>query len=217
MTIPEGAELIKKAKSSSKNVFVETCPHYLLFDNTILREKKAYAKCNPPMRSRDRVEKLWEYIFDGTIDTIGSDHGPYSDEEKIQNNNFWKEHSGFGGYDVMLAALVSEGVHKRGLPLTRLAALLSGNVAKVMDLYPKKGNLLPGADADIVVLDLDHRWVYDGAKSFSKTKSVKGIYQNMEFNAKVEQTYVRGELIFKDDNIIGEAGYGAYVPRQRNI
>ena len=170
MTIPEGAEVIKKAKYRGNKIYVETCPHYLLFDNTILREKKAYAKCNPPMRSRERVEQLWKYIFDGTIDTIGSDHGPYTDEDKEQNGSFWKEYSGFGGYDAMLAALIDEGVHKRGLPLPRLAALLSGNVAKAMDLYPKKGNLLPGADADIVVLDMDREWVYDGAKSFSKNQ-----------------------------------------------
>lgn len=217
MTIPEGAEYIKKTKNQTNKVYVETCPHYLLFDNTILREKKAYAKCNPPMRSRKRVEELWKYIFDGTIDTIGSDHGPYSDEEKVQNNNFWNEYSGFGGFDVMLAALVNEGVHNRGLPLPRLAALLSGNAAKIMDIYPKKGCLLPGADADIVVLDINRKWVYDGTKSFSKTKSTKGIYQDMEFRGKVEKTYVRGQLVFKNGVTVGKAGFGEYVPRQRMI
>ncbi len=215
MTIPEGAEYIKQAKCRRDKVYVETCPQYLLFDNTVLREKKAYAKCNPPMRSRERVEQLWKYIFDGTIDTIGSDHGPYTDEEKTQNGSFWKEYSGFGGYDAMLSALINEGVHKRGLPLPRLAALLSGNVARVMDLYPKKGSLLPGADADIAVLDMDQKWVFDGAKSFSKTKSVKGVYQGMEFRGKVVQTFVRGQLVYKDGVIAGKAGFGTYVPRQR--
>ena len=137
------SQYLKEQKCQGTRVFVETCPHYLLFDKTTLREKKSFAKCNPPFRSRENVEKLWDYIKDGTIDTIGSDHGPYSDEEKIQNGDFWKEYCGFGGYDAMLSALIGEGVHKRGLALERLAAITSGNAERLMKLYPKKGSLLP--------------------------------------------------------------------------
>lgn len=99
MTIAQGAAFLKQAKFEGVNVSVETCPHYLLFDKTILRERGAYAKCNPPFRSRENVEKLWSYILDGTIDTLGSDHGPYRDDEKVQAGDFWKEYSGFGGFD----------------------------------------------------------------------------------------------------------------------
>lgn len=215
MTIAEGAEFLKKAKMQGCNVSVETCPHYLLFDKTVLRDKKAFAKCNPPMRSRENVEKLWDYVMDGTIDTIGSDHGPYSDEEKEKEGCFWKEYCGFGGYDAMLAGLITEGVHKRGMSLPRLAQLTSGNAARIMGLFPKKGSLLPGSDADIVIVDMDRKWVYDGAKSLSKTKSVKGIYQDMQLKGKVIQTYVRGELVYDDGEITTQAGYGEYVPKQR--
>ena len=93
MTIAQGAAFLKQAKFEGVNVSVETCPHYLLFDKTILRERGAYAKCNPPFRSRENVEKLWSYILDGTIDTLGSDHGPYRDDEKVQAGDFWKEYS----------------------------------------------------------------------------------------------------------------------------
>ena len=109
MTIAQGAAFLKQAKFEGVNVSVETCPHYLLFDKTILRERGAYAKCNPPFRSRENVEKLWSYILDGTIDTLGSDHGPYRDDEKVQAGDFWKEYSGFGGFDAMLAAMLTEG------------------------------------------------------------------------------------------------------------
>ncbi len=215
MTIAEGAQYLKKAKMEGVDVTIETCPHYLLFDKSILKEKKSYAKCNPPLRSRENVEKIWEYILDGTIDTIGSDHGPYSDQEKIKEKNFWKEYCGFGGFDVMLAALISEGVHKRSLPLPRLAQLTSGNAAKAMGLFPKKGSLLPGADADIAVVDLNEKWKYDGMKSLSKTKSAMGIYQDMALKGKVEKTFVRGELVFANDRIVGQAGFGQYVPKQK--
>ncbi len=214
LTIAEGAEFLKKAKMEGVDVSVETCPHYLLFDKYILREKKAYAKCNPPIRNRENVEKMWGYVMDGTIDTIGSDHGPYSDEEKVKEGCFWKEYCGFGGYDAMLAGLITEGVHKRGLTLTRLAQLTSGNAARIMGLFPKKGSLMPGADADIVVVDMAKEWVYDGKKSLSKTKSEKGIYQDARFKGKVMQTYVRGQLVYDSGEIKAKAGYGRYVPKQ---
>ena len=215
MTTAQGAAYLKQAKCNGSKVYVETCPHYLLFDKTVLREKGVYAKCNPPIRSRENVEKLWEYILDGTIDTIGSDHGPYSDDEKMKNGNFFKEYSGFGGFDAMLSGLITEGVHKRGLSLPRLAALTSGNTAKIMGLYPKKGSLLPGADADIAVIDMDERWVFDGEKSLSKTKSRHNIYHGLEMRGRVKETWVRGHRIYSNGAIVGQRGYGTYIPKQR--
>lgn len=215
MTIAEGAEYLKKKKEERLPVYVETCPHYLIFDKDILREKKSYAKCNPPLRSRENVDKLWEYVKDGTIDTIGSDHGPYRDDEKISNGNFFRELCGFGGFDAMFSGLLTEGVHKRGLSLERLAEITAENTARIMGLYPKKGNLLPGADADITVVDLNEEWIFDGEKSFSKTKSDKNIYHGMKMKGRVKETWVRGTLIYKDGKILGRPGFGKFVPKQK--
>ncbi len=215
MSVAEGAEIIKKAKAERVPVYLETCPHYLLFDKSILREKKQYAKCNPPIRSRENVEEMWKYIFDGTVDTIGSDHSPYLDEERAPDGNFWRALCGFGGFDVMLAGLIDEGVNRRGLPLTRLAELTAGNAAKLMGLFPKKGSLMPGADADIAVVDLNKVWTYDGAKSFTKIKTTNGVYQDRTIRGKVVGTYVRGEQVYDGESILAQPGYGQYVPRQR--
>ena len=193
---------------------METCPHYLLFDKTVLREKGAYAKCNPPLRSRENVEKLWGYVLDGTIDTIGSDHGPYADEEKKRQGNFFLEYSGFGGFDAMLPGLITEGVHRRGLSLPRLAALTAGNAAKIMGLSHRKGSLMPGCDADIVVVDMDEEWIFDGEKSLSKTKSVHNIYHGAHMKGRVKQTWVRGRPVYRDGEILVEEGYGSYIPKQ---
>ena len=213
MTIAEGAEFLKNAKKEGVKVYVETCPHYLLFDRDVMDEKGAYAKCNPPIRSRENVEKMWEYVFDGTIDVLGSDHGPYSDEEKVKNGNFFLEYSGFGGFDAMLAGMITEGVHKRGLPLTTLSAITAGNTAHIMGLAPKKGSLLPGADADILVVDLNEEWVFDGTKSFSKTKSIHNIYHGANLKGKVKQTWVRGKLVYQNGCICQPGGYGQYIPK----
>ena len=210
-TITQGAEFLRNEKKEGAAVYVETCPHYLIFDHNVLREKKSFAKCTPPFRSRENVEKMWEYVKDGTIDVLGSDHGPYTDEEKVRQHDFWKEVCGFGCNDVMLAAMISEGVNKRGLSWTKLSALTSGNAAKIMGLYPRKGNLLPGADADIVFIDPDEVWTYDGTKSFSKTKSANGPYQGMELKGRVTDTFVRGELVYSRGNILCDAGYGEFV------
>lgn len=215
MTIAEGARFLKEAKCQGIKVYVETCPHYLLFDKSIMDEKGSYAKCNPPIRSRENVEKLWEYIFDGTIDTLGSDHGPYSDEEKIKQGNFFLEYSGFGGFDAMLAGMLTEGVHKRGLPLTTLSAIMAGNTSRIMGLAPKKGSLMPGADADILVVDMDEEWVFDGTKSLSKMKTANNIYHGSRMKGKVKQTWVRGELVYEDGKILKSAGYGMYIPKQK--
>ena len=115
----------------------------------------------------------------------------------------------------MLPGLITEGVHKRGLPLTRLAALTAGNAAKIMGLAPKKGSLMPGRDADIVVVDMDEEWVFDGTKSLSKTKSVHNIYHGAHMKGRVKQTWVRGKLVYKDGTIMADDGYGIYIPKQK--
>ena len=213
-TISQGAELLRNAKKEGVSVYVETCPHYLIFDRDVLRDRKSFAKCTPPFRTRENVEKLWEFVMDGTIDVIGSDHGPFTDEEKTKEHDFWKEFCGFGCNDVMLSAMVSEGINRRGMSWEKLAALTSGNAARMLGLYPRKGNLLPGADGDFIFIDPDETWVYDGSKSFSKTKSVKGPYQGMELKGRVTDTYVRGEQVYGNGRILCQAGYGRFVKKE---
>ncbi len=211
------AEMLKEAKKKGVQAYMETCPHYLIFDKEILKEKKSFAKCTPPFRDRQSVEKLWQYVMDGTLDVLGSDHGPFTDEEKVAEGDFWKEVCGFGCNDVMLAAMISEGVHKRGMSWQRLVQLTSENAAKILGLYPRKGNLLPGADADLVFIDPYEKWTYDGGKSFSKTKTVKGPYQGMELTGRVTDTFVRGKRIYGDHKILVEAGFGTFVKTGQGV
>ncbi len=205
------AEFLKQKKAQGNQVYVETCPHYLIFDKEVLRRVKAFGKCTPPFRSRENVEKLWDYVFDGTIDVIGSDHGPFTDEEKTEKKDFWKEYCGFGCNDVMLAALITEGVHKRGMSWPKLSRLISGNAARMLGLYPRKGILAPGADADIILIDPDKEWIYNGRKSFSKTKSERGVYQGFPLKGCVTHTLVRGELVYCDGEILVPEGYGEFI------
>src|SRR5699024_3154362 len=172
--------------------------------------------CNPPIRSQENKEGLWEQIFNGNIDFIGSDHSPYTEEEKLEGkDNIWKALPGFGGIDVLLPAMISEGVNARGLGLVNLAHLVSTNVAKTFELYPKKGTISIGSDADLVFVDLNKEWIYKGENSFSKTKSTQGIYEGYKFKGKVMTTMVRGTVVYEDGEINEESTYGKFVPIQR--
>ncbi|MCS7460644.1 allantoinase AllB [Paenibacillus doosanensis] len=216
MSVAEGGERVRKAKERGVKVSNETCPHYLLFDKSILREKGPFAKCNPPIRSYENKEALWEQLFKGNIDFIGSDHSPYTDEEKLKGkHNIWEAPPGFGGIDVLLPAMISEGVNARGLGLVELAKLVSTNVAKAFELYPKKGTITVGSDADLAIVDLNEEWVYKGESSFSKTKSSQGIYEGYKFKGKVKITMVRGSVVYENGKITGDASYGEFVAIQR--
>ncbi len=115
----QGVELVRSAKRRGQRVIAETCPHYLLFSWEACREKGSFAKCNPPLRSEENREQLWNAIFDGTLNVLGSDHGIYRDGEPNPDESFWQAPAGFPGIDVALTAFYSEAVVKRGLPLPR--------------------------------------------------------------------------------------------------
>ena len=110
------------------------------------------AKVNPPIRSREDVEFLWKSVLDGTIKTVVSDHACVTKE--IKKGDLWTSLPGFGGTSLMFPVLITEGYHKRGLPLQRIAELSSANPARSHDLYPRKGAIKVGSDADFAIVDI---------------------------------------------------------------
>nr|WP_325211249.1 allantoinase AllB [uncultured Oscillibacter sp.] len=214
LSAAEGVKLVREAKQRGQCVVGETCPHYLLFTKDAFREKGGYAKCNPPLRSKENQERLWEYIFDGTLDVLGSDHGVYRDAEEAPEENFWTGAAGFPSIDVALTAFYSEAVVERGLPLPMAAALAAGNAARIFGLADK-GSLLPGKDADIVVMDFHSAWRYDAGRSFSGTKFTRGLYQDRLIKCRVEGTYVRGERVYDGETVTALPGYGRFTASRR--
>jgi allantoinase len=171
----------------------------------------AQAKVNPPIRSREDVEYLWQAVLDGKIDWVCSDHACCRHEVKFgaeQDDPIWVAKSGFGGTEYLLAALVTEG-RKRGLPWHRIAALSSWNPARRFGLS-SKGDLAPGFDADIVLLDDSRRYTVRAADS----ESTQGYtpFEGIELNARVTSTYLRGTLICSDGQVVGEPR-GQYLKR----
>jgi allantoinase len=194
------------------NVTVETCPHYLYFDESDFERLGPIAKCAPPIRARAEVESLWECVLAGMVDTIASDHSPcpWSDKEPGMDN-IWQAWGGISGVQSTLPVLLTEGVHKRGLRLSDLVRMTSANPARIFGLYPQKGSLLPGSDADFVVIDLDKEWELSTADLLNKHKFSP--YVGGRFKGMVERTVVRGETVYENGRILVQPGFGQFLRR----
>ncbi|HEX6509422.1 MAG TPA: allantoinase AllB, partial [Chloroflexota bacterium] len=159
MSLPQGAELIRQARARGVRVWAETAPRYLMLDDTGMDRQGPFVKCSPPLRSGNSQYRLWREVLGGTIDTLGSDHSTFTYEEKAAGEvDIWKAPNGIPDIQTALPLLLSEGVHRRGMSLERLASLVSTNVARIFGLYPQKGVVAVGSDADLTLVDLDAEW-----------------------------------------------------------
>ncbi len=142
---------VRLARAQGARVYAETCPQYLA--HTGDSSLGLLAKCNPPLRTPADVEALWEGLADGSIDTVGSDHVPRPRSAKAGTT--WNAARGTPTLSMIVPVLLSEGVHRRGLSLERVAELVSLTPARLFNLYPRKGTIQVGSDADFTVVDLD--------------------------------------------------------------
>lgn len=213
ISIADGIRCVTKARTLGAKVTAETCPHYLFFDQNDFVKIGPAAKCAPPIRSRAEVEGLWKLVLSGQVDTIGSDHSPCNWEEKVKGmDDIWKSWGGISGIQSMLPALLTEGYHKRGMSLELLVKLTSANPARLFGLYPQKGALVPGADADFVVVDLDKEWTLKVDQLQYKNKH--SAYVGRKFKGQVTHTFVRGRLVYAGGEIKVNPGYGILLKRQ---
>ncbi len=204
---------VDEAKASGVHVTVETGPNYLFFDEEDFLREGPLLKMGPPLRPRAEVEKLWNCVLDGKVDVIGSDHSPSTWALKEPGrNNVWKGWGGIGGIQTMLPVMLTEGVHQRGLKLTKLVKMMSANPAKIFGLYPQKGCLMPGSDADLVILDPDKKWTFHPEQLFNKNP--ESPYLNHTYHGCVEQTILRGKTIYANGKILVEPGYGQFLRRK---
>ncbi len=131
----------------------ETCPHYLLLSADDVARRGPVLRVNPPIREVGHAEGLWAGLTDGTIDMLATDHAPHTPEEKT-GSNIWECWSGFGGLETAAPLMLTE-VHRGRITLEQYVEWACRAPARVWGLYPRKGALQVGADADIVILDLD--------------------------------------------------------------
>lgn len=190
------------------DVFIETCPHYLAQD--IESDAGLKAKVNPPIREKQNNEIIWQGIKKGIVNTIGSDHCNLmlSKKGKGEYKDFMP---GFGGLTLTYPILISEGYHKRNMDLGKLVKLTSENVAKSYNLYPQKGSLEVGTDADICILDLEK----EKKVSYKELNSSSdfSIYEGRTFKGWPILTISNGQVIMKDGKIENNEVRGRYIKR----
>ena len=146
----------------------------------------------------------------GQVDLIASDHSPCPPEEKDRgHDNIWRAWGGLHGVQTLLPVLLTEGVHARGMPLPLLVRLTSAAPARRYGLYPRKGALLVGSDADVTIVDPDARWTLEA--SMLKTRWPISPFLGKQFRGRVEATLVRGRVVYRDGEVVAEPGFGRRV------
>ena len=198
MALGEGAKLVAEAKKKGIDVTAETCPHYLTTNyKEAMGEYGALAKIAPPIRSKEDNELLWEGLRNGSVSFVATDHAPYEVKSEKEGKDIWSAFPGIPGVETMVPVIVSEGYNKGRLSLTRLVEVLSKNAAIHYGLYPKKGAMFIGSDADFSIIDLDKEWTIDAAKQVTMAKYTP--LHGMKIKGKPYMTIVRGNLVYKDD------------------
>ncbi len=218
VTIAEGVDIVARARYEGKEVIGETCPQYLTHNHenapALMRDKPVFTVVNPPIRHKEDNERLWRGIKDGTITVLGSDSTPI--KSSLKDVDMWGKGfvpMGLGPNNAMiLPVLLSEGVNKRGLSLERVVEVSSYNPARVFGLYPQKGTISPGSDADLVIVDLNKEVTWKQAMSPSNADW--SIYEDWHFKGWPALTMVRGKTIMQDGRIVADPGWGRYVYRK---
>ncbi|MGI5891837.1 MAG: dihydroorotase [Bacillota bacterium] len=215
VSVPESCELVKNAQAQGVDIIAETCFHYLIFDDSYIDKFGPYAKCNPPLRSRMDVEGLWNYIADGTISMIGSDHAPFVKEEKEIGitEPIWKAYSGMPGIEVMLPLLLQKVAEGR-FSLAQMSALISENTCKNFGIYPQKGCIAEGSDADFVIIDLEQKYTLGKEDMYTKAKDINLLFDGLTVQGRPLYTILRGQILMKQGRVdVSKRGYGCYLPR----
>ncbi|MBB6690347.1 allantoinase [Cohnella xylanilytica] len=204
---PEGVELIDRAKRRGLDVTVETCPHYLTLSETDLARLGAVAKCAPPLRDADRIERMWEQLAEGKIDIVASDHSPCPAELKTAPGmSFMEAWGGIAGAQSSLELMLAEGYFRRGVPLPALSAMLSANPARRFGLYPRKGEIAVGFDADLALVDPEGAYRLQEEDLLQRHKISP--YLGRTFPCRVVETLVRGRTVYERGRGIALPGRG---------
>lgn len=209
MSTKGAAKVLGWAKKRRRKVTGETSANYLLLNSEVMKKVGPFAKIDPPLRSPQDQEALWEALNGGVIDVIASDHAPYPKEDKEKGwQNIYDAPSGGTGVETTLP-LMLDCVNRGLITLERLVETFAVNPAKIMGLYPRKGVLAPGADADIIIVDPMRQFVIKGEELHSKQKITA--LEGYGGKGRPLTTIVRGKVIMEGGEVVGKPGFGEYL------
>ena len=196
-------------------VFVETRPLYLYLTSDELREPRGGRYIGaPPLRGPGDVAALWAGLADGSVHTVASDHAPWLLRDKIDDSlDVTTARQGVADLETMLPMLFSEGVRTGRISLDRFVALTSANPARLFGLYPRKGTIAVGSDADLVVLDPELRRTIDGRSM--RSNADYSVYDGREVHGWPRFTVSRGDIVLEDGQVVAEPGRGQWLRGDR--
>lgn len=216
----ESVDRIKLAIDSGQTVYSETCTQYLTLDDSLYSKNGAEEGVKylmqPPLRKKEDQEKLWNAIKDGYVVTLGTDHCPFMYKtEKIEGlKNFTLSPGGIPGVEERVKIAFSEGVMKNRIDLNTFVKIISSNAAKIFGMYPEKGSLNIGTDADIMVIDPNKKDLI--SHKYQHSVCDYNVYEGIEVDCKIHLVFSRGRLVAKDNEFLGERGYGKFIHRKNN-
>jgi allantoinase len=201
---------VTAARAAGYTITCETCPQYLVMDLSDLERLGPFARCAPALRDRQEVEALWALVADGSVPALCSDHSPYTVAEKEAGyDNIFKAPLGLNVIQVMLPSVLDAGVHARGLPLTWFANFSAAGPARILGLYPRKGSISVGADADLTLWDLNGEWEVRRDALFSRHPWTP--LEGRRLRGRVVRTIRRGQTVYAEGAICAPAGSGQFL------
>lgn len=214
LTCKEGYDVILEARRRGQRVYAETCPQYLLMDDSLYglsgMEAAKYV-CAPPLRKKEDQECLWRGLADGSIQTVSTDHCSFTTAQKaLGKDDFRKIPGGMPGVETRGTLLYTYGVDKGKISLETMCRVLSENPAKLYGMYPRKGAIAPGSDADLVIM---RTGVSDMITAGDQLQNVDyAPFEGTQVTGRIEQVFLRGNEIVKDSQVI-EENRGEFVKR----
>ncbi len=208
-------ESIKKARARGLPIYGETCTHYLTLDESYLAKPNfegAKYVCSPALRTKDHLEAMWDGIKNNHLLAVGSDHAAVAggfEKKKDGLNNFAAIPNGCPSFQERLAVLWTQGVEKGKISKQRFVEIFATNPAKMVGIYPEKGTLLPGSDADIVIFDPEYRGKITFEDSYEG--SDYATFEGFEKIGIADKVYLRGKLMAERGKFVGEKGIGQYI------
>jgi len=207
VTSARGVDLIRREQAAGRRVYAETCPHYLALTQEIIKERGALAKVGPPIRTAADREALWMGLRDGTLQTVASDHAA---KHKDLRGDFLEQGFGSPQMETLLPVVYDGGVNRGRISLVRLVQVLCENPARIFGLYPRKGTVATGSDADLVVFDPNCEFTIRAENQHSAVGYT--LYEGRKVLGWPVMSFQRGQRLLWDGEVVAERGRAQFLP-----
>jgi dihydropyrimidinase len=209
VTSARAVDLIRREQAAGRRIYAETCPQYLTLTQEIIEERGALAKIGPPIRSAADRSALWAGLADGTLQAVSSDHAA---KAKDVDGDFIEQGFGSPQMETLLPLVYDGGVNRGRISLVRMVQVLSENPARIFGLYPRKGTLAVGSDADLVVFDPNRQFTIRAENQHSKAGYT--LYEGRQVLGWPEMSFQRGQRVLWQGKVVAEPGGAQFLPTQ---